>query len=175
MSVTASFDLNEALYVPFMQDVRGGPDGKSPVGTLASIGTDTGDVSGGTVNIKLLMTRMMFGFRAVLAPTLLMSSDNLASPEAVNLKYQSSGNRRVNLSIDQAELAIAAFGGNFAHFEESGIVLESDLLVATSVLEFIWSTNTDGKVYSARGFFAVFDLELIEAQGSISDFLAGIR
>ncbi len=175
MAVSSSVGLESGIYVPFFQDVRGGKEGRSPVGTLAQTLREVGDGSGGTVVAGFSMQRITFGFRAIIAPTLLASSDNLATPEAVRLQFAASGNRRLGTSIDQAVVALAAPDKNVAQFDVSGLVLESDLLSETVVINFIWSTNTNLKEYDINIFASVFDAEIIEAQGSISDFLAGVR
>ncbi len=77
--------------------------------------------------------------------------------------------------MDQATLAIASQGNNVAKFDESGMIFESDILAESDVITFIWSTNENTKAYQTNVFASVFDAELIEAQGSVSDFLAGIR
>ncbi len=175
MAVTGSVNLDDGIYVPFMQEVRGGHDGKSPVGTVHQTLQLVGAAGGGTVVQTWNIRRIMFGFRAIIAPTLIVTEDTLSTAEAVKLGFALTANRRLAVTTDQAALAIAAQGGNYAKFEESGILLESDTLTQQAALFFTWSTNTDTKLYQARMFAAVFDAELIEAQGSISDFLAGVR
>lgn len=175
MSVSTFVEFRDGRYVPFMQDVRGGKDGKSPVGTVHSTAAEVGEAGGGTVTISHRMQREQFGFRSLIVPTLIVASDNLSTAEAIRLSYLTAGNRRVAQDSNQIKLAVAGQAGNFAQFEPAGILLESDVLADTSVLQFIWSTNTDTKLYFTRVFAAVFDAELIEAQGAISDFLAGVR
>ncbi len=175
MSVAADIAINVGLFTPFMQDVRGGAEGKSPVGTLHIDQNVTGDGSGGIAQITMSATRIMFGFRAILAPTLIQAFDDLATPEEVRLQFGVTGNRRIGQGYEDARLAIAASGGNFTQFQPSGIIIESDTIAALNVLSWTWSTNTNAKVYRGRMFASVFDAELIEAQGSISDFLAGVR
>ncbi len=175
MALETFVSLGNALYVPFLQDVRGGKEGKAPVGTVSAHHTDTGDASGGTMTLTFQMERIQFGFRSIIVPTLLVTSDNLSTAEAVRLQYRNAGNRRIGEDYNQASLSVAGSAGNFAKFDESGLILENDVIGVTSALSFIWSTNTNTIVYFARVFAAVFDAEVIEAQGNISDFLAGVR
>lgn len=175
MSISTSVAFADGRYTPFMQKVRGGEDGRSPVGTISSSAIDTGEAGGGTVTIAHSLQRIVFGFRAIIAPTLIVASDTLASAEAIRLTFLTAGNRRVEQDLNQIQLAIAGQGGNFAQFQEGGIILESDLLTETNVLQFVWSTNTDTKLYFTRIFASVFDAELIAARGSVSEFLAGVR
>lgn len=175
MSISSSVAIGDGLFVPFFQDVRGGKEGKSPVGTVNVDLSDVGEAGGGTVTLSLTMTREIFGFRAIVAPTLIVAADTLATAEAIRMQATFTGNRRLGNHMEQAVLALAAQGQNVAKFEESGLVFESDLLDETTILSFVWSTNTDTKIYNFRLFGAVFDAEIIEAEGSISDFLAGVR
>lgn len=175
MVVVSNVAFRDGLYIPFFQQVRGGADGKSPVGTVHSTNTATGDVSGGAINLRHQLSRLSFGFRALIAPTLIVTIDNLASPEVVNLNFVQEANRRTSIDMVQAALAVAGQQGNAAKFEESGILLEHDNIGLGDSVALIWSTNTDGKVYISNVFAAVFDAELIEANGSVSDFLAGVR
>ncbi len=174
MSISIDVDIADGVYTPFFQDVRGGPDGKSPVGTVSVEAVDIGESGGGTVTQNFFMQRIMFGFRAILAPTLITAEDDLATAEAIRLVWRIT-NRRLVQSMTQAALAIAGAGGNFAKFDESGLILESDVVASQNFLAFTWSTNTLAKVYRSFLFASVFDAEVIEAQGSISDFLAGVR
>ncbi len=175
MAISATVSIGDGQFTPFFQDVRGGKEGTSPVGTVSQTLSDTGDGSGGTVTLIYTMARLPFGFRAIIVPTYVVALDTLGTAEAIRMNFTAVGNRRLTNSFDQITLAIAGQGQNQAKFDEAGIVIESDLLAETQVLSFIWSTNTNAVVYSARLFAAVFDAEVIEAQGSISDFLAGVR
>ncbi len=174
LSVSAIVAFGDSQYNDFHQKFRGGQNGMSPVGTLHATATATGDGTGGNVLLLLQMKRVEFGFRAVFVPTLLVTEDDLATPEAVRLQF-SSGNKRLSSDMNQAALAVASSVFNVAQFDESGLLLESDVLTAVTVMAFVWSTNTNLKVYTANVFAAVFDMELIEKYGSVSDFLAGVR
>lgn len=174
MSVSTSEELSQGLFTPFFQEVRGGHDGKSPVGTVHVNISDVGEAGGGTVSLNLFMSRLTFGFRAIIAPTLIVTADNLAAAEAVRLGF-AIGNLRLGVGLFEAELAVASEGGNRARFEPSGFVLQHDEVSSDVVMSVVWSTNTDTKVYDVDMFAAVFDAEVIEKHGSISDFLAGVR
>ncbi len=174
MSILVTVSFADGVYTPFFQDVRGGADGKSPVGTVHMNTADVGDGSGGIVTATYTMDRIVYGFRALIVPTQIVSFDNLATPEVVKLQYQSN-NRRMITSADQASLAVAAQSGNVAKFDESGILLENEEAFERAVISLVWSTNTNTIVYQTKIFAAVFDAEVIEAQGSVSDFLAGVR
>lgn len=175
MAVSASVDLAEARYRDFFQEIRGGHDGRSPVGTLHAQATVTGAAGGGSVVHTYTGQRIMYGFRAILAPTLILADDNQASPTTIRLAFSEVANNRLAGQMDQVQLAVAGNGGNFAKFDESGIIVQSDVIATGASLIFVWSTNTDTKVYNSGIFFSVFDAELIEKHGSVSDFLAGVR
>ncbi len=173
MAVTSTHSLAEGLYIPFSQSVRGGPDGRSPVGTVNHQAADIGDGSGGTVILIMTMDPVMFGFRALVAPTFLSSRDTLATPEAVRVRYQASG-RRLSLSLDQMIVPVAGSGGSHGEYPAKGVVMEASG-VASQALTWTWSTNTNTIVYEGHVFASVFDAEVIEKYGSISEFLAGTR
>lgn len=175
MSVTATVQIGDGLFKPLHQLVRGGSDGKSPVGTVHVLGQAVGDSGGGTAQILMQMRRIEFGMRCIFAPVLISVDDDLASPEAVRLAFSASANIRTTSTVDQSALTLASQGGNHAKFPPEGFLFESDTIATATLLQFIWSTNSDGKVYRAHLIMSVFDAELIEAQGSVSDFLAGVR
>lgn len=174
MSVANSVDIGEGLFVPFMQEVRGGAGRSSPVGTLASEVAVTGDSSGGSAIVYFTMSRESFGFRAIVVPTFVSTIDTLGSPEGIRGIF-SAGNRRVLQAIEEVKVAIAGSGQNVAKFDAVGVVLEAEEVAPVTVMQYLWSTNTNLKYYNARVFSAVFDAEIIAREGSVSDFLAGVR
>lgn len=176
MSISNNVEMGDGIYVPFFQKVRGGERGTSPVGTVKAAVTDTGDMSGGTVTIGLVMRKLTFGFRALIVPTFICAIDNLAAAEAVRLVF-SEGNRRIGDAavLEEGLLSVAVSGQNVAKFDPAGILWEKLDEGAATVVQAIWSTNTNTIVYNLRIVAAVFDAEVIEKKGSISDFLAGVR
>jgi len=174
MAVSNTETIESGIYTPYFQRKRGGEGGQSPVGSVYKSLAVVGAAGGGGVTLNFSMGRLTFGFRAIIVPTLIVTEDTLATAEVVKLNYVSN-NRRINVSTDWVTLAIAGPSGNFAKFEDSGLILEREPLAAAGVLGVDWSTNTDTKSYAARMFAAVFDAELIEKEGSVSDFLAGVR
>lgn len=175
MAVTSTSGVSQGHFHLLHSKVRGGPEGTSPVGTLSLVKRTAGAAGGGTATVIFTQREIEFGFRCILVPTLITTFDNLAAAEVVNLIYLSTSKRMGATDVSQAVLAIAASGGNIARFVPDGVLFEVETKTAQEILQCVWSTNTDGKVYDIRAFFSVFDAELIEKHGSVSDFLAGVR
>lgn len=164
---------NFGLYVPF----RGFDREAGPVGTLFVDVSATGDGSGGTVTLGITMKRLEFGFHPIWVPTRVSSLDGLASPEAVEFMFRSSGNERLNGDLREPALGVAVAGGNnLAAFNQLGVAVEPTNETAATVLQCLWSTNTNAVVYHLHAFGVLYDAEALargKRSGKAPDVLLG--
>lgn len=176
MAITFTLNAEDGEFVPFHTAVRGGPEGMDPVGTLSVDGGGAGDSSGDPTDIQILFRATMFGFRALFIPTQMVVSDNLAAAEVVAVSYVLTGNRRVNGSLLENVVTIAGpQASNVGVAELAGLPIEGTDEVNRLALQATWSTNTNLKLYHLHVFGPVFDLEVVERHGQISELLSGIR
>lgn len=179
MAIDVSTLVSSGKFVPFRTARRGGRYGKDPVGTLFIDAGATGAAGGGTVTLRIAMARIEFGFHPLFVPTVINTFDTLATPEEVQLFYDSAGNERVvdgSSGIRQTELAVAGASSNDLVFTVPGFVIEPDQVAAADVLDFVWATNTDTILYHAHVFGMLFDAEIIAREESeISELLMGVR
>ncbi len=167
---------NVGLFTPF----RGFDREFGAVGTLYCDAEATGDGSGGTVRINLLMSRLEFGFHPIWVVTNITTTDLLTSAAAVRMAYTSDGNERLSSSLDEAQVAIAAPGNtNIAAFTNLSVPIEPDIAAGLRVLSALWATNETGDVYHMHVFGPVYDGEALargKARGKGADnLLSGIR
>lgn len=174
MAVSGTGELLESAYRPWHTMERGADTGV--VGVVAVNAEVTGAAGGGTATIHVKAPRNLFGFPYALVPTFLSTSDNLATAEVVSVSIRAGGNRLLSTSLTQAVLPVVSSGpSNIAVFEHLAVPIEPDQEVSTSIIQALWDTNTDTKVYHVHAFFLVFDLQLIARKGRIPDLLAGLR
>jgi len=175
MAVTATRFWTAGLFVPWMQRIRGGEGHGSPVGTLHMDAEATGDGSGGSVTIFIAGTREMFGFRALLVPTLISVSDALAAVSAVLIQWTAVGNRRLSANINEVVTTVRVAGENHAILQEQGMTIEPPTDVNTNGFTVLWATNLNLAVYHFHVVASVYDLEIIEKYGTVDPLVAGIR
>lgn len=175
MAVSTSVVMDPGGYVPLMQKVRFGPNGL--VGTYSKSFNTTGAAGGGGVTISVTATRQMFGFAAIIVPTLIVSLDTLATPEGLRFLWIATGNRRVRLQADitQVITPVTVASINLGRLDVSGIMIEGRNKSEQNVFQAIWPTNTDGKIYQIKMFAMVYDAEMLEKHGQVAGLLEGIR
>ncbi len=166
MSVTVTASLSTegvGLYVPF----RGFDRARGPCGTLSYVDTATGDGGGGTVQILATATRDMFGFHPLLVVRGLNSHDDQAAGTPVRIGLEAGGNERLIDTwqiVDRKKETVTVNVNNFA-VDDWLLLIEPNGTVETNVLSFNWTTNTNLKVYNARAWFLVYDLQAIARDG----------
>jgi len=175
VSVAATTELANGLFVPFMQRTRGGDSHGSPVGTVTLDATDTGDGSGGTATVSVSIRRTMFGFRTLVIPTSIVTFDNLAAVEPIRLEFQFAGLRRLVAVHQFVRTSVRHNATNMSELGDLGIVLESNLEAATDALAVQWETNTNSVVYHVHLYGVVYDLEILEKYGTLDPLMAGVR
>lgn len=174
MATLTIVNMEDQLYVPLHSRVPGGDDGKSPVGTVSIDMGTVGDATGGLARAQLKMRRIEFGFRPIIVPTLITVQDNLAAVGVVEVEYSQS-QWRLGTSTNLVVTTVAGPNINQVSVPLNGMVFEVEPQAVTEVLLVSWATNTDTKIYHCHIFGAVFDAEVIEQRGSISELLAGVR
>lgn len=177
MSVSISPPVDEnALFVPF----RGFDREAGAVGTLYFDAQAAGDGSGGTVTINVQMKKLEFGFHPLWIPTRVSTQDDLATAEVVAFAFRSSGMERLSGDLREASLALAVANSlNVAAFRELGVAVETQSLTNITVMQAIWLTNTDGKVYHVHIYGILYDGEALargKRAGKAPDqLLGGVR
>ncbi len=176
MSVTTNRDSADPVighYVPFRTGERGWNG--SPVGTFAVDAQTTGDATGGTLDLNILMQRDMFGFHPLFVPTFISTRDNLATAEVVIVGYQGGGNDRLLATFREAVLPLAGASGlNVGRLTQGNIIIDPSSLVAAGVLTASWSSNVDTKAYHFHIMCTVFDGQLLAREGQVHELLGGL-
>lgn len=146
------------LYTPF----RGFDREAGAVGTLFVDAVMTGDATGGTATLIITMKRTEFGFHPIWVPTRVSTRDNLAAPEAVDFAFRAIGNERLDGDLREGKLPLAVAGGlNLATYSELGVAIEPQNPTANSVLQALWSSNVDTKVYHLHAYGILYDGEAL--------------
>lgn len=159
-------------YTPYHAGRRGGVLGSDPVGTLMINAEAVGAAGGGSVTVNITMLREAFGFPLMFVPTIVVMSDNLASAEDSTLTFDSP---RFVTALSQVVTKLSTTNvGNMGQVPNVAVNLEGDATPRT-IIQGVWDTNTDTKVYHIHAFGPVYDMQVIAARGYISDIIAGIR
>ncbi len=166
-----------SAYVPYHIGQRGGDEGNTPVGTLDVDAEATGAAGGGAVTLRIFLARQVFGFPMMWVPTIVSLLDNLSSAEVAVVRYGVTGNVRMTAGLEQAVTLVANSGtGNAGQTENVTIPIEPSTDSAQEVLQAIWDTNTDTKVYHMHVFGPVYDLQVLAENGArVPNLMAGIR
>lgn len=181
MSVSVTVSFSAGLFVPFRTAKRGGgvnSGGGDPVGSFYIDGDLTGDASGGTATMVLAMARLEFGFHPIFVPTHIDASDNLATAEIVQLIYDPVGNARLSAGngIRQSKLSVAGSSTNDLLFDASGVLIEPSEVLQANVLDLVWKSNTDTKIYHFHVFGMMFDAEIMAREYvKVSELMMGVR
>ncbi len=166
VSATAALDAESfGLYVPF----RGVNRAYGPIGTLSWRKSVTGDAGGGSVQILATATREMFGFHPLLTVRGVNTDDDQAAATDVRIGFESTGNERLVTAwqtVDRKNARVGTVNVNIFSIDNYQLLIEPSEESAANVLTFNWETNTDTKVYNARAFFIVYDLQAISRGGS---------
>ncbi len=171
-------DEATGLYVPFRTAQRGGVSGGDPVGTLAINAEVTGDATGGTVQIEVVMQLLAFGFHALWLVTDFTLTDAGAAQNVIAV-FDSRGNERLIAELSEVGTTIAGpFTTSIFKARGNGVIIEpSSLLVATGaheVMQGLWTTNTNGNVYHVHAFGYLYDAEIIARSGRLGGLLGGL-
>lgn len=160
MAVTSTTQLADGNFVSFKGFYRS----MGPVGTFSFIQRDVGDATGGGLSLIMSMARLQFGFHALIVPTIISVQDNLATPEAVELVYGNTNRRVIGVpdagtSLRDVLVPVAGASGNTGVYTGSKPILEVSDESPVGVLSFVWSTNTDTKIYRVAVYGLVYDGE----------------
>lgn len=160
MAVTSTHAIGGtgSLYVPW----RGQNRVSGPVGTLHQQAFDVGDAGGGTVIISVTCPRQVFGFHPILVPTSIAVIDSLGTAEPVMMSFTLEGNERLVEDHRLHGRNVKNAGGlNVTNFprEDFLVVIEPNIEAGADVMQFLWDTNEDTKIYRALVFFLVYDAE----------------
>ena len=167
MTVTVTAALNDegvGLYVPF----RGFDRSRGCCGTLMYFDTASGDGSGGGIQIVATATREMFGFHPLLVVRGVNTHDDQAAASDVRVGFEAPGNERLAQGwqvVDRKNVQVGSVNVNIFGVHDFSILIEPSEDTAANVLTFNWETNTNAKVYNARAFFNVYDLQAIGRSG----------
>jgi len=165
VTVTAAIDAEGVgLYVPF----RGTDRSRGPCGTLCYSDIATGDGGGGSIQIIATATSQMFGFHPLLVIRSVNTNDNQAAATDVRVGIESAGNERLNQAwqaVDRKNAQVGVTNVNTFSIEDYPVLIEPSERTAANILTFNWETNTSGKLYNARAFFIVYDLEQLAKRG----------
>lgn len=169
-----SVEVN-GLYTPY----RGFDRAEGPVGTLSIDAEATGDGSGGTMTVRVIMSRIEFGFHPIWVVTRLNTLDGLAAAEAVLMRFAEAGNERLNADFNDAVLAVRQGALNVANMEHLGLVIEPDAVTDANVLIADWATNTNSVGYHLHAYGVLFDAEALARRKAfgkgVDPLLSGIR
>lgn len=173
MSVTTAVVMGALSdsFVPFRSANRY----TGPIGTFSFHGEVTGDSGGGTASVSFSCAHQIFGFHPLLVLKMADSHDNLASAEVVRFTVDFTGNERIGVEAHHTLMAGLAGDSNLnfnsLELERRQVMIEPRRTGGTVVI-FTWGTNTDTKVYHARLWGLVYDLEAFSKRpGYPADFL----
>lgn len=147
------------------------------MGTLSVGMTVAGDAGGGSIFLGLSMTGRELGFPFIWTPTLIAAHDNLASAIDVRLQYLTPIDR-LELQLER-RISMANAGGTANQGQIEGSFLPVsvvlDNVIAQTVLQAVWATNTDGKAYNLNLFGVVYDEQAMarESELEVTGPLAG--
>lgn len=135
----------------------------------------TGDASGGSMQLTLQGRQQEFGFKWLWLPLHITFRDDLASAETVVFRYKAAGMRVLNFDLEETIQAVRASGQNRGTVIGGVLPVYTESLVAVDLLEILWATNTDTKLYHLHAFGPVFDREILAKGAGYSEMLAGLR
>ncbi len=174
LSVTANVALSSGLFVPYHTRVRGGEDGKDPVGTVQVDGEATGDGSAGTVAVNIRMVREQFGFACMWVPTYIEIGTTENAVNVCEFRYRQEGNARLSGDMVEIVTTVAAFTQDGALLQLRGMPLEGVGVALVDVLRITFPSNTNTDFYHLHAFGPIYDLEVIRRKGGIAELIAGV-
>lgn len=177
MAVDTDTLTSAGLFVPFRTAMRGGPEGRDPVGTLMVEAEATGAAGGGSVIAGITSVAQPFGFPMLWVPTHISLSDNLAAAEVINFQFRDEGNARLNTEIGDAVNALAGSQGNVRTVRELSLVIDvtENGDTALRIMLGSWSTNTDTKTYHLHVYGPVYDAQIMARSDRVPELVAGLR
>jgi len=152
VSKTVAFvNVGGTLYVPHRGVSRFGI-----VGTYSFRVTETGDATGGGVDIILQMKGDELGFPALVVPTIIAARDNLATAENVKFSHLANNDRLASNYERRIDMVLAD-DLNLGELVGTYIPSERDAPATASMWQWSWASNVDTKTYAASLFAVVYD------------------